>query len=346
LVALDRFSEAATVFDILMPELKKPGHTLLFGNALEIQAQIFLGQKDFSSARNALQQAHEHLSGAAGSHPFFVKKWSLIADWKEGQTSPAELRQRTEALQAEARGNANWGSVRHLDLVMGIETRDLQLLRHVYFGSPIPSYRSQIENAVGRESIVKEGYDWHLHAGDQPYLIDVATAKFNGQESGIGSGHLVHQFLTVLCRDFYTPIRSTELFCELHPDMHYNPTTSGATVAQLLTRLRRILEALDAPLKIIAKDSSYSMEANAPLAFRFTAMPESSRVDQYSIRYLNFKKKYVEIHQSENIFSTPELVSSLGVSKMTVLRFLKDGEARGWIKREGNGVKTRYRWAA
>ncbi len=312
---------------------------LLYGNALEVAAQTYVAQKNWKEASRLLKRARVKLAQTNTRDQFFVQKWETITEFWKTKAAPSSVRQ-LKTLRQRALSLHHWETVRQCDAHMAVALGKQDLFLQLYFGTPFPSFREHLIADFPTAVILPERYEWNIGKSARDNVIfDLMGGARIGKKAGLKVGQLIHRLLTLLCRDFYRPVRVPTLHQALYPDEHFNPVTSPARVHEAVRRLRLWFQQTRLPFHIEEEDGQYRFTGKEGTALIVRA-PEKieGKADLLWIESLRGERPMES-------FSIQEAANTLNRSVRTTLRLLDEAIKRGELFRSGHSRATRYHFA-
>jgi len=328
--------EALALLEKLKIETKEVAHRLLYGNCLELMAQLFVRQRKWDSAEAVLQEADLSLPETRTRYSLYMMKWKAVS--KSLQTNsvhPDLLKCRETAIQER-----DWETWRECDLYIGFLSKDQDLLNRVYFGTPYASYRKRIFDLAGRDFLKSETYLWSP-SNSEPVtvLFDLLEGTFTGIEPApaLEAGRLMHRLLILLAMDFYRPLSITNAFSGLFPDEHYSQQGSKNRVSQIVKRLRAWAQKHGDFFSIGENDGNYILKIRPGTGFLVHAnrLPPSA----HSVAW----QKLTNALPVAGTFSKSDLIRILGCSPSSANRILRWSLSAGQCETVGAGPQRKYR---
>lgn len=311
-------------------ETKEKGFTLLYGNALELSAQLEFARKDYRAALDFLDQASTSLREAGEIEHLWVAKWrAVVKSFAAGKALPELYEIRTRASEA-----GHWETLRDCESYIARLERDSALVSKVYFGTPYPSYRRNLLESV--KSWYEPPLTFVIPGKRRPKrTLDVATGFFEDGCEGVSIGQAPHRLLMLLSRDLYKPLPLVAAFSQLFPDECFNPASSPARIHQIVKRLRGTLAKAGTGIEVLESGGAYSLVLKGSTALRLsqTRTPLSTREIQLEL----LREKF-----GEGLFSVSEAIELLGASTSTAQRLLRWAVEKGRLGVSGAGPKRRY----
>ena len=319
---------AEQILSSLHEETKTPGRELLHTNCLELKAQLEIFRGQWREAHLALDRAEATVATTKSHYNLYLQKWRAIAlSLEQNRAHPSLVQVRQAAITA-----GSFETERECDLYLGVTGRDPALVQRVYFGTSQPSYRAKIEKLAA----FCEFPDSYQTAGS-PQVLDVLTARINGDANAIEEGELPHRLLILLARDFYRPATVLSAFSDLFPEEHFNPQGSANRVHQVTRRLRQALEPL--PLRLVEKSGCYRLHCEDQLALRVRKDPI-----ELSARAIEWRE--IEDQFPSHPFSKMDVVRLKNCSVATAKRWLRWAVDTGHAQVVGSGNQQRYKIVA
>ena len=294
--------------------------------ALTYRAQLSIHLGDFKSARSDLERAGRTLESAPSSDRFNFLKLRLILSAMENK-NPSPL----EELSSMARSGHAWGDVRIADLYSCRIKFEMSLFLKLLFGTPFVGFRNRL---LREFQILTDRDFFYLGFKDAPRLHLSSGQILSGAYAPPGPKSL--QFLEVILRDFYQPLRIPGVFSALFPLERFNVDSSADRTHQIINRTRRWLKSQNIPLEIFERDSFYFLNITGD--FSFLLPLERKSVDVMS---LHFEKLSHALGSSPS-FSARQARDHLQVSRHTVQRILTWGLERNLIGKRIQGRAVHY----
>ena len=336
LMQTNRVEEADRLLEEIEIAARNASMTLLFGNAMELQAQRAIALGDFARAKERLDLADDALKDVTSPHALFVRKWRAIAESAEtGAPSPLLASVREEALTSR-----HWETAREYDFHSAKISGDFARLAFVYFGTPFDAYRLRIAREVPSGRRMPDRFTWTGFeiAESATAIVDVEAGAARG--SSLAYGQATHRLLIALTRDFYRPLPTLALFGAVFPDEHFNPVSTPNRVHQCVRKLREWCAQLGANVGLDEFDGQYVLRPSpqAGLATPRETLP----LDKQSLSNLKLWK----IFEDRPLASARDVADALETSLASAKRLLLAAVETGNLERVGNGPATRYRVAS
>ncbi len=331
LIQVGSLAEAEILLSRIRESSQKAGFILLYGNSLELSAQLLILRKDFDAALDILQLAAEPLKGSGKIFSLFVEKWTAIAEsMKQNRCTPSLLEVFAKAKQA-----MHWESVRDCDLFIALLNRDQAGLQKVYFGTPFESFRQRILHFDGASFQMPKTYVWSSGASPSQ-LLNLATGRLEGRKSGhLPTGQALHRFLILLCRDMYRPLSTFSAFGKLFPGEFMNAQTSANRIHQIVKRCREWIMHENLDLRIEETDGGYQLFVGEKTGVILPC--EIMPLDSSEIEWLLLKTQV-----GPHFFNIQQAQVAVSGSASKTLRLLRWALEQGRVQKVGKGPSTMY----
>jgi tetratricopeptide (TPR) repeat protein len=327
LVATARWDRALVEIEGNLKRARQNGNARLIGNCLELRARVFLAQGKFELCRKDLEEAVT-ISSPGSFDRLFIEKWNAVLSSQE--TGRIEA---LDQLKLKARELEHWDTVREADLFACKIRFEQKRFDHLYFGSPLKGYRERILREVeGPPSPV------YFFGGEPTRVFDLASGRMQGDEK-INAGKKIHQTLSVICRDFYAPVKLGQVFAQIYPNEYFDIFSSPTRVHSTIKRCRDWLVEAEIPATIRLVSGGYLLEIHGPFAFRMEL--EGERVDPSSVFWLKLKSAF----PTDKAFTVQMACRELDIPKTTFLRLIKPMVKDGRLQVLNVGRATRYKIA-
>ena len=150
-----------------------------------------------------------------------------------------------QAVRGDFARQGRWYRVRYRVLEIADSSRDLGLLKHLYFGTPFPAARQWFLHHLGtRRADLPESYDWNpgRASRENRHWLDVATGRDELNASLLKPGQLSQHARS---RPSVRISTNRPAQARFSPgsilDEHYNPHIASQRVAWALQNLRRAI---------------------------------------------------------------------------------------------------------
>lgn len=335
LIFFEKYEEAEALAVELLRETEAKSFMLLYGNTLELLAQIRIFQGHHHDADEILRLAQMKLASSPGQYSFFVKKWTVINRWLENHLDP-NAAQGLSDLRQSSKQVGHWETCRDCDYYEALKTRDSILTTRLNFGTPFLGFRRRLKNEFGR--IEQKTLLWRPSLG-RPDLKRPDTQDIVSKEPLVlpTMPETLNRCLSALTKDFYRPIPLGELFSEVYPNEFFNPFSSPTRLETTVRRLRKLFETRELPLDIQVKNKTYRLVATGDCALE---IQRQRRPLERPLLLLEKLKK----HANQKSFDLQTAQTVLGVSKSTAQRVLHVGISGKRIAKMGYGRSRRFRF--
>ena len=312
-----RNAESSTLIRNALERASRLDAKLLEVNLLEISVQDAVFSKNLKAISPALRRAQKILSGHRDIYSLFIRKWEAIASMLS--TSPRSSAQLFQSVREDAARLRHFDTIRECDFHQAAHFHDHNVLAHVYFGTPYPSYRNRVIEA-GFDPRKWSGYEWRI---GRPTKRTHSLRAFK-------QGQLLHRLMRSLCSDFYAPRRLAQIHADLFPGRFYNPFTSPNVVHQGIRRLRHWLRENHWPVVLQESSSFYRLEGASGI--RITIQQEE----------IDGRTEDLLLAELPEQFSCKQAAQIWGTHPRNALRRLSGAMARGALSSTGEGKNRRY----
>jgi tetratricopeptide (TPR) repeat protein len=325
--------EALILLERLKVDTKKAGHQLLYGNCLELMAQLYIHQNRFQLADQILEEAEASSLKAQTRYSLYLRKWKAISASLQIQSVHQEL----ESCRKLALEEMDWETLRECDLYIGFLTKNQNLLNQVYFGTPYPSYRKRILKLAGNVFLKSESYVWN-QTGTEPIheVFDVLHGKLDSAISGLETGRLMHRLLLLLTSDLYRPLSIGSAFSELFPNEQFSQAGSTNRISQIVKRLRSWFHEQGDLFSIEENSGTYHLKIQPGIGLRVPR--EQPQLSSHSVTWMNLVSQL-----PANPFSKADVIQLLGCSAASANRLLRWSISTDRCKAIGAGPQRKYR---
>lgn len=311
-----RVSDLAVDFE---NEARDGGHYLLLSNCLEISAQRFVSESNWSEARNSLQRAQLLIRQEQNLDSLFIDKWQAIVLALETRDAGKLSDFRSRALQLK-----HWETLRDLDFYQAVLEPDCSWADWVYFGTPFVGFRKRLETFRGFSE-----QTWISRSSKARETID---PWFPGKNEG----DLSHRCFVLLLQDLYRPLRVAQAFGHLFPKEYYNPISSSNRIHQVMTRTRHWLKNMEPSFQLIEVDGAYSLRIPENLSLLYRKQSLSYEESHF------FFNRYRSVLTSE--FTTKDLLQFTDRSLSTLQRMIKIAVENNVLVKVGQGPLAAYQF--
>lgn len=320
LVSLEKYQLAELEISRLMKYLDRGGHQLLKGNLLEIRAQLYYVKGEISLALQSLEQSQQLLKHA-NKMILFVEKWKILTSLKAKPNDP-QLLLGLQQLIEKARQAKEWEIIRDCDLHLAQYQKDGALFLKVYWGSLFKDYKEKVKKLSASKWTESSYYDWG--ESDSSRALDLVA---------LAPTKLLRSLFFILTREFYRPLRTTEILGYLYPENHYNASSDPIKLQRLIQRARQWLVKNNIPVCIQSYRNSYKLELTSAARIRITA-----GLSAEAVSYIpkDFK--------SRKSFSTKDWAQAQKISRRTAQRQIQYHISLGQIQAFSFGPSSRFRF--
>lgn len=324
-------AQADTLLNELRLEAKASGYRLLYGNILELSAQLEISRNQYTKAHDYLGQADLHLINASQVEKLWLQKWRSIAlSLEQNRVEPNLLKIINTATEA-----GHWETVRDCTYYIAQINKDQNLMSKVYFGTPHLNYR---------QSLLKKNKSWFqvlpfLFSDSENKMaiarLDLDTGLINGNVKAFTFGQVQHRLLVALTRDLFKPLSILAAFGQLFPNECFDPHSSPDRVYQAVKRLRQALFRVESGLNLVENNGGYCLAPSKHMSIVLSCDPFPN--DSKDLLLIRLTKEFGDI------FSVQDVAKELGVSLSTSQRLLRWAVQENKLTKVGAGPQTKYK---
>lgn len=320
LVGNQDFNQAELEIEKLLKRIGSQEYSLLRGNLLEIRSQLFVEKQKFDKALQDLTDAGGLLKNADERSLVYVDKWKSIIHLKK-YPPPKTNFQIFDSIRERAVQIQDWETIREIDLSWSLAAHDRDLFLRVYWGSRFNHYKDRVKKLFNDSRHIEDQFIWKNSPEEQSEsavdLVEMAPTK------------LLKRFFFILTRDFYRPLRSTELIDYIYENEFFNPISSPVKLHRLLLRARAWISEVELPVVIEVKKNSFRIKAHTPLRLQ-SHLGESERVFKLPSEF------------TQRFFTAAEWAQLFGISDRSARRQLSGLVREGVLVRKGHGRRIKY----
>lgn len=332
-IAVGNLKQAKEVFEPLGDELmKNPNYKLLYGNSLELRAQIAILENSYDTALTFLDESERCLADQPGRYLLYVNKWRSLA--RIGLSPRDQVAH--EALlkvKADATELKNWETIRDCDFHLARLNNDQELMQRILLGTPYAGYRNRVESLFGITVHDRKHLEYSpSEATRKPERIGLDLNRIT-ENSFLASTSW--PLIQVMTKDIYRPPRMGVVFSGLYGKEYFDPNTSPQRVRNSVFRFNDWAQqsACEFRIRIDGGD------------FQFTGPKELGIVATRRERPLEGWQAALKVFKNQNdsrSFTTADVAKVLGISPRGVLPILQKALASKKIQKVGSGKNSRY----
>lgn len=324
LIALSSLDEALELLNANIELASQKNYTRLLANSLELRAQVHLRARRWPNCHQDIDASNKILGLEKSADQLFIQKWKAVLEaFKTHSLDPLR------PIRDEAKRRQHWESLRDLDRLSLQISFDDKIFRRLIFGTPYPAFREAVFRELNRP------------APPSPFLQGEEGSPrlvlSSGEIHGLAVPSMNAQCLSVvtaLLRDFYRPMRLTELFAELYPDNYFDIFSSPDRVRQVIRRSRMWLEENALPVEIEMTNGTYRLKTTGAFAFE-VGLEREGTPDV-------FIQKLRQSFGSQT-FTAAEAGELLQISRQKFQRWFTKAEAAAQIEKHHAGASTKYK---
>lgn len=332
-ISTGNFNQARTLVEILSEKLSAdPNYKILYGNCLELQAQIEIHEGAFDRALVFLQEAEEILKELPGRSLLYVKKWKAIV----GLSLHPAVQDSHDAIaivKKEALLLRNWETLRDCDFHAARLTSDKNLLDRVLLGTPYQGYHDRIKLVFGISA--PPLHDLTYCPGEisrPPLKIGLDLEDIYGKTFLNPTSWSLLQLLT---KDIYRPPRMGVVFSTLYPDEYFNPYTSPQRVRNSVFRFNEWAELQTIDFRIKINQGDFFLVSSEKQAIKCISRHRPLQSWQATLNAF-------KLQNESRSFTSLNVSEFLGISQRNALNIIKKGLAKRKLQKIGQGKNCRY----
>ena len=331
LVIAKENDEAEKLLALLEKHAVENELNFLYGNIMELSAQLSVNRNDMNKARGYLDNALRQFKDFDSPDSLFVHKWLAIVECLEKDKVTDNLHRIIE----KASSYGHWETLRHCDLIIATLTGHRDQLEKVYFGTPHTAYRQKILDEVRTPWEPPDHYIYKDKFKNTPRAFDLELGDEQDLSLNLPNGQLIHQLLILLFSDLYKPTSLGRLHSYLFDGEYFNPFTSPDRIYQLMKRLKIWLGENQVPVEVHSSSGGYLPQLTKPYGILIPKDPLPYQATGLGVRKLG------RLVGQE--FSGKQAREKSGVKLSSMNRLLNAAMEEGLIEKLGNGPKTRYK---
>ncbi len=331
--AIGNIAQAKDVFAPLIVELKaNPNYKLLYGNCLELRAQIEIIEKSYETALAFLSESQASLDGQPSRYLLYVNKWRAIAQLG---LFPGDVSARCDLLgvKNEALKLKNWETIRDCDFHLARLNQDQDGLQRILLGTPYHGYHQRIESLFG--ITMQFSKDLEYCPGNPLEKPDRRGLDLNSISDNSFLNSTSWPLLQLITKDIYRPPRMGVVFNHLYRGEYFNPFTSPQRVRNSIFRFNEWAENQTCEFRIKISDGEFQLVG--PNQVSILTRQRERPVESWRAALSVFKNK----NQSRS-FTTADVGKALGITPRSALVILQKALKSRKIQKLGCGKSTRY----
>ncbi|MGE4131023.1 MAG: tetratricopeptide repeat protein [Bdellovibrionales bacterium] len=340
LVSVGQAGDAERIIRPQINRLKKEGHKLLTGNALEILGQVRFYQGEYQDALRLLTESEELLKDSQNAGWLFCKKWQFIVNLAlrkaQGKLDSAALVDEMGLLRRLCVQRQSWESIRELDFFTGLFTDNEEQIARVYYGTPFLHYRLRMVRHLPPGWSPPEDF---VRSSEEGRIVQLSELM-GPQEAALTP--LMKNLIMTLLSDYYSPFRPGSLFGKVFPDEHYNVEGSPHRIFRTVLSCRQALEQKGIVSRIENTKYGYRFRIDKNEGWiipRF--LIESQSWDGVALAQLYLRQVF-----GQNSFSSAQFAKTFHVSQRSANRMIKSIGQEGTLQEIGQGRAKRFRLAS
>lgn len=321
----------------LLDELKNHNFQFLHSTALEIYAWLLIDAQKYNIASKIISHAKSLLEKSTSIDYFLLNKADIILNCLQSK-SKKNIVELLLRLKKDAISISHYESIRDIDFWYAKLTKNKNLFRHLYFGTPYQSYKQKIVTEC--PSVLNENSVYVFNAKMQPSKIINPTIDLNlGLMNGkilLKQGQKLWRLQLEIFKDFYRPSTTMAIYQEVFQGQQFNHETSFNQIHQLLHRLKCIWKNNKLEIGIRIDNNKIYLHGMRNLIAITTSNDLNVRIKgnpmlQKMYSFFDYHKK---INKTE--FTRKEFQEINQLTERTAIRYLNFASSNGMIKNIGN----------
>lgn len=343
-VYLADFRQAQRLLSLVLKRSLETQAHLIYGNALELQAQVAINQKKLSLAEEWLQKYLTVTPTTSSIYQLYAQKWQTVIKLQtEGLTESTQKDLRT--IREKAVALENFETLRDMDYQIALFKPQANSKNLVYFGTPYKSYRLRIIKNLFLKSRPPTVFQFNLfnrlEVSGKPSL-SLQTGEFHEEGIHLKPGQILHRCLQLLLRDLYQPISLGQLFSHLFPNDYFNPLSSPSRIHQSIYRLNHWFKKNNIPLSIHCKNFLFSLTAHRN--FIISLQNETAKEKNSMESTLKSRMNLACVEFSDRHFTSKKLSVFLRLQQRQTQYLLRQWQKDGCLMMTGTGRSRLYRF--
>lgn len=332
-IAIGKLKEAKAVFAPLVSELKaNPNYKLLYGNCLELRAQIEILEGQFEQALKFLNESQACLADQPGRYLLYVNKWRALAQL--GLTpDDASALQNLIKVKAEATALKNWETIRDCDFHLARLQKDQNMLQRILLGTPYEGYHSRVQSLFGISLAVSKKLEYC------PGLVTEIPTRCGLDLNNITDNSFLTStswpLLQTITKDIYRPPRMGVVFSALYPKEFFDPFTSPQRVRNSLFRFNEWSENHNCDFRIQIEGGDFQLKGPSQVSVICTQRDRPLESWQAAL-------KVFKTRNDSRSFTSQDLACILGITQRSALNILQKAISSKKIQKMGQGKNSRY----
>ena len=333
LIATGQLKEARTLSDSLMKVLSQnPLYRLLYGNSLELRAQIEILENSFEAALRTLNESEKALSKQAGRYLLYVRKWRAIAEIgisNQNQTALNNL----ALVKQEAVQLRNWETIRDCDFHLARLTNNQELQQRILLGTPYKGYHDRIQSIFNVS--LQTSRDLKYCPGNPLSQIQSIGLDLNQVSENSFFTSSSWPLIQLMTKDIYRPPRMGLVFSGLYKDEYFDPFTSPQRVRNSVFRFNEWAEACDNKFRIKVLNGDFILSGPEGVS---VACTQNSR----PLASWQAALKFFKSSNESRSFTSAELAKVLGITQRSASGILKKAVTSNKLQKISSGKNSRY----
>jgi len=276
-VTLGEYDSAEEIYRTHYAEFRRE-HRHLSVALDELLGQLYFFRGADQQCLETLNRIESENAGEQSALMFFVKKWRTLVLARMGKNDGSEVE-----FRKMARSEGHFEGLRQFDLFWALLKGDSNLLKYVFFGSPLSGFRAMIPAEISDESLITPA---QKIPGEIIDAYDLSS--FN-----LPFGLNLHRLCLLLLSDFYRPWTIERIHDTFYSHEVFDPVLSSKKIYQMILRLKRQIPN-DSHLELVSTKNGYRMRPKKGIqlkVFRNMIFAHSTEIVEASL-YQTFRSKH------------------------------------------------------
>jgi tetratricopeptide (TPR) repeat protein len=313
-------------------EAKLLNLNLILANALQNLVDAYVDCKDFDKMNGPLKELKE-LTGDHYRYNLYVKRSIAVTKLPDVKL--------IRELGKAARQKRLPELARECDFIEAVATKNAELFKKVYFGSPYPEYRKRILRHWGGPIDLGDSYLWTLNPEKKLIgVFDTVEGCEVGTKKQIKKGSSIHRLIRIFATNMYKTYKSETIHSLLFPNELLDLSSSIHRVYDTIARARSWLAAEGVGFSIAETHGEYSLVCNEGYQIKIPLEPIASQ------DLAEEKMRELKTLVGDRFFTVNDVKTILQASTSTANRILRELISRGEVEKIGKSNATKYRFFA
>lgn len=333
LIATGQLQEARKLSDSLMGVLSQnPQYRLLYGNSLELRAQIEILENSFTTALETLNESEKALSEQAGRYLLYVRKWRAIAEIGLSNQNQMAL-ESLKLVKQEALQLRNWETLRDCDFHLARLTNNHELQQRILLGTPYKGYHDRVGSIFKMR--LETSRSLKYCPGHPLGEIESIGLDLNQVSENSFFTSSAWPLIQLMTKDIYRPPRMGLVFSVLYKGEYFDPFTSPQRVRNSIFRFNEWAESSNNKFRIKVINGDFLLSGPVGLGVACTQRARPLASWQAAL-------KFFKSNNESRSFTSGELAEVLGITQRSASGILKKALASNKLQKISSGKNSRY----